>query len=149
MTDFPQHVRVPKEFPDPSRTHQSFKDSADINTIMERWRTTGFVRQVNLNRAVYEDFSTAEDYFSCQTSLLKAQAIFDSLPARVRDRVNNEPAELIAFVEDPANDAELRDLGLKNPILEEGQQAPPVTHDPPSSAPDTPGGTGEDPGECP
>lgn len=59
--------------------------------------------------------------------MLEAAKIFDSLPARVRQRVNNDPAELIDFVANPDNDDELRELGLKNPILErvEEEEIPP------------------------
>lgn len=138
---------------DVSRTHQSFKDSTDINTIMEKFRTTGFINHVDLNRAVYEDFSTTEDYFQSHLAIKKADAIFASLPARIRARVANDPAQLIDFVADPANDEELIELGLKHPILEEGETAPDrAPFDPPSSAPKDPvgaGGTGEEPGDCP
>lgn len=106
-----------------SRTHQSFADDADINTIMGRYRNTGFVENVTLKRAVYGDFTDANSYHDQLNQLNAAQELFDSLPARVRARVNNDPAQLIAFVEDPTNDDELIELGLKNPI-EEGKPEP-------------------------
>lgn len=139
-----------KVFTDKSRTHQSFSDAADINTILEKWRTTGFVNQVNLNRAVYADFSSTEDYFQSHLAIKAAEEVFAALPARVRARVDNNPWELVDFVADPANDEELRELGLINPILEEGETAPPRDFDPPSSEPVTPGETGTGSGEpCP
>lgn len=100
------------------RTHQSFKDAVDINKIVGKYRTTGFVEHVNLKTPVYGDFSNAQDFLSTKQKILDAEATFMALPARVRRRVDNDPAKLIAFVEDPANADELIELGLRNPIKE-------------------------------
>lgn len=39
--------------------------------------------------------------------------MFDTLPSKLRLRFGNDPAEFLSFVEDPANDQEMIDLGLK------------------------------------
>ncbi len=102
--------------PGKSRTHQSFADDADINTIMGQYRKTGFVTNVKLGTPVYADFSNADDYRTSVNEIKRAQNLFMSLPARVRARVDNDPAKLIAFVEDPANADELVQLGLAEPV---------------------------------
>ncbi len=99
-----------------SRTRQSFAEDADINRIMGKWRKTGFIENVTLHTPVYGDFSTGADYLEAKNALKTAQEVFDALPARVRARVHNNPAELIGFVMNPNNAEELRDLGLANAV---------------------------------
>jgi len=60
----------------------------------------------------YGDFSTAPDYFEAQQLLLRARSQFESLPANVRRRFDNDPSKLLAFVGDRSNLAEARELGL-------------------------------------
>ncbi len=119
--------RTSIEFENEGRVRQSETDDSDINKIMGKFRATGQLTHTNLARPVYGDFSTTLDYQTARNSLLEATKIFDSLPARVRQRGNNDPAELIDFVANPDNDDELRELGLKNPILErdEEEEKPP------------------------
>lgn len=89
-------------------------DACDINKILGRFRTTGFITHTNLRRPVYEDFGSTESYQDAMNKIRRAEAVFAALPARVRQRVNNDPAQLIDFVENPENDDELIELGLKN-----------------------------------
>lgn len=105
-----------KTFNKKSRTRQSEAEACDINSIMGKYRTTGFTKKVTLNTPVYGDFSNALDYMEAKNALIAADEIFMSLPARVRSRVNNDPAQLIAFVEDPENHDELVSLGLVEPV---------------------------------
>lgn len=133
----PEHERkaVKKYFTKPSRTKQSFKDETNINKIMGKWRQTGNIPNTTLQRPVYGDFTNAEDYMTSLNQVKEAQEIFDSLPHRVRRACDNDPAKLIALVEDPENEEMLRELGLKNPI-EEREPAPPA--EPESETPAAP-----------
>lgn len=109
-----------------SRTKQSFAEECDVNTIMGKFRTTGMVTHVTAKNPVYEDFSEPMQYLDALSAVAKAQEVFDAMPARVRARVNNDPAELISFVADPANADELVELGLKEPVVpREGAAEPP------------------------
>lgn len=103
------------------KTKQSFQDECDINTIMGKWRSTGYTNHVVLKRPVYGDFSNAMDYMTALNAIRDADEVFASMPARVRARVNNDPAAFIAFAEDPANEEELRALGLLEPVEERAE----------------------------
>ena len=94
---------------------------------MGKFRATGVVNHINLKRPVYEDFSNAVDYMTARNALLAADNIFKSLPARVRKECENDPAKLIALVENPENETLLQDLGLINPVetREEPEEKPP------------------------
>lgn len=119
-----------KEFKKPSLTRQSHADESDINRILGKWRQTGFINNVNLHRPAYEDFSNTEGYMEAMNAIKKAEEVFAALPSRVRARVGNDPAALVDFVNDPANDEELRELGLKNPV----EEKPPIPAQPLAAA---------------
>lgn len=62
--------------------------------------------------AVYGDFSDAQQFQDMMDTVVKAQEAFDMLPATVRDRFDNNPKELIAFVNDEDNLDEAIEMGL-------------------------------------
>lgn len=98
----------------PSLTQQQFKEECDINLILARFTRTGVIDSVAAGQAIYGDFSNVQDYQTAQNSLLAAQQAFDSLDSSVRKRFNNNPAELLAFMDNPDNAAEAFELGLIN-----------------------------------
>lgn len=119
MTILGRRTQVLARSGDASRTHQSMKEECDINRILGRWRRQGFTNNIALGTPVYEDFSNAQDYLTAMNAVNKARELFEAMPSRVRARVENDPSQLIAFVEDPANAEELVELGLTEPIATE------------------------------
>ena len=66
-----------------------------------------------------KDVSQFGDYQSSFELIRSAQAQFDALPSSVRDRFDNDPSKLIAFLNDPDNRAEAEKLGLLNtPVVD-------------------------------
>lgn len=119
-----QRVRRPTVIEGKSRTKQSFRDECDVNTIMGTWRKTGQVAHLAKNPPRYGDFTTADDYLSACNKVLDAQSAFGELPAEIRARMHNSPAELLRFLADPENVEEARKLGLVEPAEEEPAPAP-------------------------
>lgn len=116
----------------PSLTKQSFKEECDINNILKRWRKTGELTHLATRQPSYGDFTNADDYLSATLKVHAAQADFDSLSARIRERMKNDPAELLAFLADPANEAEGIELGLIPKPASKAAPPPSVeTEDPP------------------
>lgn len=109
-------TRFKKMFPDKSRTRTDMADECDINTILGRFRKTGFTSHVNPRNPVYADFSDAGSYMESLHAVQKAQGVFDAMPARVRARVDNDPALLIAFMADEGNREEWESLGLTDKV---------------------------------
>lgn len=95
-----------------SLTKQVFKDECDVNRIMKRFEKTGLVEHLNRHQGDYGDFVNAPDYHSALNAVRLADDMFMSLPAKLRQRFSNDPAEFLAFVDDPENADELIDLGL-------------------------------------
>jgi len=54
----------------------------------------------------------ADDYLTMQTRIADAQADFMKLPAEIRQRFKNDPAELLRFLENDNNAQEAAELGL-------------------------------------
>lgn len=113
--------------PEPSLTQQQFKDDADINVLLERFKVTGMMPQ-GVRVPSYGDFTGVSDYRTAMNAVLTAQQSFMELPANVRARFGNDPQQFLEFVADPSNLDEARKLGLavsaKPDVGVSGAQAP-------------------------
>lgn len=120
--DFTREVVDPetgevRRVPELSLTVQSQKEEADINVIVARARFTGEAPQ-NIRMPLQGDFTEVGDFRQCLHAVRQAQESFDALPARTRNRFDNDPAKFVDFCLDPANLAEARELGLAVPAPE-------------------------------
>jgi len=114
--------------PGPNPTQQQFKEDADINNIMGRFKTTGVlagprgVPNLNGRKAMFGDFTRLE-FQDMLNRVTDVQQQFQMIPARTRRRFNNDPANLLAFLEDPANHEKARQMGLlpKEPEIDLNQ----------------------------
>ncbi len=120
---------------DETLAQQNFKDECDINNIMERFGLTGELPSSPLPPQ-YGDFSGVLDYHSAMNAVLAAQDAFADLPAPMRARFDNDPNNLIRFLDDPNNRDEALALGLI--AAEEPRAAMPEPSEPASA----PSGTG-------
>jgi len=98
-----------------SMTKQAPGDDANINTIMGKFRKTGVIPNLNLKQPVYADFSEATDYLTAHNSLMAANERFFELPSRLRKACDNDPAKLIAYVNNPDNHDDLVEFGVIQP----------------------------------
>lgn len=98
----------------PSMTQQQFKAECDINRIMDRYLRTGVLSDPLSQRkpGTYGDFSELGDYMENMNKVVEAQNMFEALPARIRERFANNPANMIEFVMDSSNRDEAVKLGL-------------------------------------
>lgn len=94
------------------RTKQSFRDECDVNNIVNRWLKSGLMPSANILPPQYLDVSNVPDYQTSLNLVNEANAMFAALPAAVRDRFDNNPAKLLAFVQDKSNLDEAIQLGL-------------------------------------
>jgi phage internal scaffolding protein len=107
-----ERPRVPGvRFSKPSMTQQHLESETNINQIMERYNQTGLLPVVS-GDPLYGDFSDVGDYKSAQETLIKADKAFMALPSKVRDRFDNDPVKLLAFLDNPENLDEAIELGL-------------------------------------
>lgn len=110
-------------------TIQADKDEVDINKIMKKIENG---RMVNIlqREPFYGDVSEFNGLQDAIMKVEKANGLFNDLPASVRERFANDPAEMIKFLEDDKNLDEAVELGIcsprpKTPV--EPATIPPVT----------------------
>jgi phage internal scaffolding protein len=98
---------------EPTRTQQHHREECDINVILERFGKTGQL-PVNAISGTYGDFSGVHDYHTALNAIIASESEFAALPAQIRNRFQNDPSNLIEFLDDPRNKAEAESLGLIN-----------------------------------
>lgn len=120
---------------DKSLAKQSFADECDINTIVRRFNLTGELPS-NVRMPTYGDFTGIFDFHSAMNAIALANESFDAMPAEVRARFHNNPAEFVAFCSDEANRDEARRLGLVKPEDLEATNPPKTSQPTPTPSPD-------------
>lgn len=124
------------------RTKQSFLNQCDINNIIKEFSITGQITHMSAQaaRGAYLDLPDAMDYQTSLNLLQQASEAFQSLPAKVRDRFGNDPAQFLAFCGDPANRKEMGEMGLlgehwNHPSRTGGEGGPPPSPSTPPAKP--------------
>jgi len=106
------------------QTKQSFKDECDINSIVKKALRNGLLPDGNVN-PIYGDFSDVKTYQEGLNVVLRAETQFNALPAHVRSKFQNDPAQFLEFATDPKNSEEMISLGLATrPVVPEPAPVP-------------------------
>lgn len=103
-------------FEAPTMAQQHFKDECDVNLILKKFQVTGVLDHVRDGAPQFGDFSNVSDYLTAQNILIEAQDSFDSLPASLRKRFDNNPVAMLEFLQDDNNRKEAESLGLINKL---------------------------------
>jgi len=98
---------------DATLAQQHYKDECDINNILRQFNVTGLLPESTLSPR-YGDFTGIVDYHSALNQVIAAEDEFMRLPAQLRARFNNDPAQLIDFLDKEENKNEAITLGLVN-----------------------------------
>jgi len=111
---------------DASLAQQHFKEECDINTILEKFNISGMLPEQPLSPR-YGDFTGIGDYHTALNRVIAAQDEFEALPAQIRARFNNDPAQLIEFLDNSDNRPEAEQLGLVEKAAAEAVEAAKTT----------------------
>lgn len=124
-----------------SMTKQEFLPDCDINNILAEFKVTGQIKHLAQNAAagVYADLANLPDFQTALNTVVAGETAFATLPSKLRARFENDPAQFLAFMEDPANQDEIIKLGLAT------DSRPPAPPEPPTPPPGTTGGDGGKP----
>ena len=134
---YDQHSRVQHINKEPSRTKQAFAEECDINQIMLKYKNTGLLTHVNNAQAQYGDFSNVPDYHTALNQIQSAQDSFLALPAHIRAKFNNDPQDLIQYLNDETNYDDALKLGLINPRPPKIEKPNPTLNQPDPTKPPT------------
>ena len=98
--------------PLPSMTEQHHKDSCDVIKILNQYDRTGLITHVNQSTAQYGDFTEINEYQESLELVNSATNAFMELPSEIRKKFENDPGLFFEFATNPANKAELVEMGL-------------------------------------
>lgn len=99
---------------DKSLAQQHMADECDINKLVERYVVTGEIPQ-NVTPPMQGDFTNAVTYQEALNLMIQARQSFEQLPAKIRNRFENDPGKFIDFTSNEANRDEMRQMGLCSP----------------------------------
>lgn len=91
-----------------SMTEQSHIPSCDIHNIMRRYEVTGIVEHLNKSQAFYDDVSNVPSFQEAMNIVAQVNAVFETLPAKVRDSFNNDPQAYLDWAQDPETIAKMQ-----------------------------------------
>lgn len=121
------HEKEGIKFTQPSMTVQSEKDNCDINVIMNRYATCGTPLPIRQDiEPVYADVAELGDYMENFQRCKQAEEMFNALPSALRKELDNNPANLLPFIQDESNKERCYEYGLLNRPVVEVPQAPAV-----------------------
>lgn len=120
--------QVKTKFKKPSKADESQKAACDINNIMKKYLKTGVVDHIAKSLPVFGDVSAFGDFQQSMEQIHRAEQLFGELPARARERFNNNPAEFLDFMGNPENIEEAVKLGLATK-----REEPPAPSTPPET----------------
>ncbi len=109
---FIAHERLQLKCEEPTRAKQAMADACDINNIMDQYALSGLVGHINEHKGNYGDLPSVVDYHDSCNAVIAAKDAFASLPAKIRNRFDNDPSEFLAFVQNEENMEEMAELGL-------------------------------------
>ena len=123
---------------EPSRTKQKFAKECDINNIMKRFHRDGALDHYAKHSGWYGEVP-AIDLREALEVAERAKQVFEDLPSNVRKRVG-DPVGFLEFVQDPANEQEMVELGLKESVKEPAEYvAPEASEEVPEASAAEPG----------
>lgn len=98
---------------EPSLTQQHHAESADLNVIVARFGLKDVaIPPAAADPNYYGDFTDVPDFRQALDNTRDAVERFNRLPAPIRNRFENDPVKLYAFVTDETNVEEAIKLGL-------------------------------------
>lgn len=95
----------------PGKTEQAHKRETDMNYILKEYAKTGFMKHSKEHQGRYDDVSV-QSFQEAMFTVTSAQSMFNELPAAVRKRFMNNPAEFLGFVQNPENKEEMQRMGI-------------------------------------
>lgn len=106
-----------------SFVQQHHAETCDMRVIISKFLKTGDQTVLNQRQKQYLDCTSASDYDTALQTVIDAQDAFYSLPAHVRERFNNDPSQLLEFVDNEDNLDEAIKLGLaeRNDVIASDQ----------------------------
>lgn len=98
----------------PSRTKQGPRKESDINAIVARGRAVGYLPPAH-RQPFYGDISAVPSYEEAFNRVQAAQEAFRRLPSGLREKLGNNPKNLVPYLKDEKNRGDAEKYGLLKP----------------------------------
>lgn len=95
-----------------TKVQQSFKDSTNVSTIMNKFIKQGVTPSSPSQNAQYLDWTQIGDYTEMLSQVTAVQQQFQQFPSKIRSRFNNSPQKFLEFLDKEGNRKEAELLGL-------------------------------------
>lgn len=106
-------IAIPEYKPGIIKVKREFAADCDIANIVNRFLKTGQLPDSG-RTPNYGDI-TSVSFLDMNNAVVAARTRFNSLPASFREELNNDPYQMLRFVEDPTNRARAEKYGLLKP----------------------------------
>lgn len=107
-------LRVMHGIEGPGRVEQCHRDLVDINSIMAKVKR-GHMVPIRTGSPLFGDFTNGTTFHDMNNRILDAQDQFMTLPAAIRQEFQNDPGQLMDFLNNPENLDEAIEMGLLEP----------------------------------
>lgn len=84
---------------------------------MRKYERTGVIEHVNEHKGTYGNYVGVPDYNEAQNIIADAKSLFESVPAKIRADMHNDPAEFIEFMQNAENREKIEAYGLDSSHL--------------------------------
>jgi len=109
-----------------SMTQQDDAHETDINVIMKKYGGQGGNYPTVVGTPLSGDFTQVGGYREMVERIKAADDAFQEIPAKMRERFNNDPEKFMEFIRDKDNLPEMRKLGLALPEKEPTPEPAPI-----------------------
>lgn len=93
---------------DDKLTEDAHREFTDVNGIVERF-AHGVLPQ--MREGTYEDLTEVTDFNTMQQTVARVKTQFEILPAKIRDKFDNDPSKYVNFI-NTATEDEIKATGL-------------------------------------
>lgn len=91
------------------------QEDTDVNKILAKYIKTGSITHIrNQQDGVYSDLVNQPSYLEAMDTVAKGNQAFEAMPPNLRNKFDNDPHKLISYLEDPKNEQESIELGLRH-----------------------------------
>lgn len=115
-----------------SMCQESDAKQADIHNIMRQFERTGVLNHSAQHEGTYGDFMNLPEFTDAQIQIAEAASMFETVPATIRAKHNNNPAQFVDWMMNPDNREAMIEQGFTDTHL------PPLPANESSSPPSAP-----------
>lgn len=99
-------------FTEPSRTKQADMEKCDLRYQLARFQKTGLMGNLRSDEPLTGDFSEIDDLITAQNRLIDLEEQFMAMPAALRKKFDNDPFNMLEWLQKEENYDEAVKYGL-------------------------------------